>query len=165
MLTGLWGVSGFLRLYPQPWWHWIPPLAPQSVSTQPTPVLSLVLISGAQVPALSPCQHWGCACQAGECRSPSALAATNWLLRSSQRLWSSPSVLADLPAGEGASQGAWTFPLSQPSPRGAGPIWISFLLLFFSFFLPGYMEIFLPLQQSEVFCQCSVDILWESFHM
>ena len=31
--------------------------------------------------------------------------------------------------------------------------------------LPGYLEMFLTFWESEIFCQDSVYILWESFHM
>lgn len=41
----------------------------------------------------------------------------------------------------------------------------SFLSFFFSFVSLRYKEILLPFQMSEILCQHSVDILWESFHM
>lgn len=41
-----------------------------------------------------------------------------------------------------------------------------FLFLFlFSFALLSYVDIFLPLWKSEVFCLCFVAVIWELFHM
>ena len=70
----------------------------------------------------------------------SVLPAANHLLNSSPSLWSSLSISADLPAGEGASQGAGIFSLSQLPPRVTGSIPIP--PAFFSFVLPNYVEIF-----------------------
>ena len=74
-----------------------------------------------------------------------SLHSANWLLHYPPRLRSSPSILADLPTGCGAPQGAkllssFTFPF----PRGTGPILI-LSLFFFSFILPVYVGILLAL--------------------
>lgn len=47
--------------------------------------------------------------------------------------------------------------------RGTGSILLP--IFFFSLVLPGYMESFLHVQVSEIFCQHSVGFLWEFFHM
>lgn len=74
------------------------------------------------------------------CAGLSFLSATNQLLCLSPSLWSSFSVLADLLAGEGASQVEGTFPFSQLCPKGTGPVPIHFC-----FIIPGYVEIFLTI--------------------
>ena len=57
------------------------------------------------------------------CRLLSAMPSSwNLLLHSPPWLQSSPSIQADLPAGKESSQGMGTFPSSQLSPQGAGPI-------------------------------------------
>ena len=55
------------------------------------------------------------------------------------------SILAHLPASEGAPQGVGTFPLSQLLPRGVGPIPITPPL--FSFVPLDYVEILLALSE------------------
>ena len=55
-----------------------------------------------------------------------------------------------------------TFLFHSSLPSVQVPSWF---LFFFSFVLPRYREILLPFQMSEILCQRSVDILWESFHM
>lgn len=52
-----------------------------------------------------------------------------------------------------------TFPPSQPPPWGTGLVPTPFSLFFFSFILTDYVEVFLPFQKSEVFCQYSLDVL------
>ena len=68
-----------------------------------------------------------------------------------------PFCPSDLPTSEGVSQGVGTFPLSELPPRGAGLVLLTFF--FFPVILPHYMEIFLALLGSEIFCPCSVGIL------
>lgn len=147
----------------------------QAVSVKPTPVLSLDLISEASALALSPHLYqqtcvsgWGTQDRSSDllCMLPSIFPSKNWLLCHPFRFWISPSVQADLPDSKKTSQ--WTFPPSQFHPWGAVPIWFLFLSLFFLFVLfvlPGYMEVFLALQKSEVFCCHSVNSLYESFHL
>lgn len=74
-----------------------------------------------------------------------------------------PSIQVDLPTGEGTSQGMGTLPPSQLSPWAAGCLG-SFLFLL-PFVLPSYVEVFLPFWKSEVFCQRSVNVLYELFHL
>ena len=102
-------------------------LSPQSTSVQPTAALSLGLLSNPCVPSPRPRPHqqthvsdWGThGCGTDHlCRSHSVLPATDWLLRSPPSPRSPSSVLADLPAAEGASPDAGTSPLLQPLPRG-----------------------------------------------
>ena len=134
----------------------------------PTLVLSLGLTSEAWASAPSPCLYQ--ASQAGELRALvltvcagrplSIFPSANWLLRSPLR-WSSPSVplVRGLPGCRNLSS------LTAPS-EGTDPVPIPFSLsLFSSFVLPNHVEIFLPFQKSEVLCQHSVDVLWESFHI
>lgn len=92
------------------------------------------------------------------CRFLSILAATNWLLASLLWLQSSPSVEADLPSDKETFQRERTFSLSQLS--GECQFYPDFsLFLKLSFVLPSYMDIFLPFQKPEVFCQYAVDNL------
>ena len=99
------------------------------------------------------------------CRSLSAVFLKQFL-HSLLRLWISHSVLLDLPAKwvvflvwrhfffHSSLSGSWV--LSQ----------LLFLFLFlFSFALLSYVDIFLPLWKSEVFCLCFVAVIWELFHM
>ena len=51
-------------------------------------------------------------------------------------IWSFPSILVDLPAGEGGSQGGGSFPLIQLPLRGKCPVLISFSLSLFILFCP-----------------------------
>lgn len=61
--------------------------------------------------------------------------------------WGSSSIPADLPISQTASQGEDSFPFSGLLLRSAGPILVPFYLLslfVFSFVLPSYAEVFLP---------------------
>ena len=149
---------------PPAWSHWIPATPVCLYTVNPSPLSRLISEANFQHPAPSSSgirvSRWGV--QNGSthclCSSSSALAAANWLvlIYSPLKLWSFLSVSVDLPIGEGASQGAGTFPLSQLPPRGPSPHPILFSS---SSSLPGYMETFLPFQQPKVFCQHSVGIL------
>ena len=149
---------------PPAWSHWIPATPVCLYTVNPSPLSRLISKANFQHPAPSSSgirvSRWGV--QNGSthclCSSSSALAAANWLvlIYSPLKLWSFLPVSVNLPIGEGASQGAGTFPLSQLPPRGPSPHPI---LFFSSSSLPGYMETFLSFQQSKVFCQHSVDIL------
>ena len=55
--------------------------------------------------------------------------------------------------------------VTAPSQEGRFSFLSYFFAFLFSFVLLGYVEIFSSFQRSEVFCQHSVDILWQSFHM
>ena len=76
--------------------------------------------------------------QAGGCREVartfvlvSILPARRHLLHSSLSLWSSLSVLAELPKIKWSSRGKGTFPLSETPPRVPGPIWFLFPVFVF----------------------------------
>ena len=76
----------------------------------------------------------------------------------------SPSVSADLPVGQVASQCVGSFPLSQLPLRNASSILIPFLILpLFHFVLPSYVP--WSFWRFKVFCQHSVYVLCESFYM
>ena len=73
------------------------------------------------------------------CRLHSIFPSRNLLSLSPLRFHSSSSIQADLPTGEEAFQGARTCPPSKLLPQPAGPL----LIPYFSFVLPGYVEVFL----------------------
>ena len=101
------------------------------------------------------------------CSSLSALPSSVQLLHFSWRL-QGPSILADLPISQVASQGVGSFPLSQLPLRGFSPVLIPFSLSLSLFFIcsPQLDGVFLPLSlRFKVFCQCSVDVLCKSFYM
>ena len=151
----------------------------RAVSSLLTAILSPGLISEARASAPSPCSHWwtsisGRGVQGGStdhlCKLLNLLPSADQLLHSPSRLWSFLSIQANFPTSDGTSQGVGTF-LSQLPPWGSGPVLIPFSLslffffiFYFSFVLPGYVEIFLPFWKSEV-CQHSVDVLCKSFHL
>ena len=162
--------SGGLRLLPSA--PSVVTLQPfQAVSPQSTPGFYLGLTSEAWASAPSPCPHqwmsvsgWGVQGSSSNClcRSLSILPSANHLLCFPLRLWSSPSIQADLPTTEGASQGWGSFHPSQLPPWGAGPILIPFSFTFFFFptwLCGGFLDL------SEVFCQHSIDVLCDSFHL
>ena len=111
--------------------------------------------------------------QTGQCRAATPtvcvglrFAFSSQLLHSPLRLQSSHSVLADLSAGAGTSQDIGTFALSWLPSRVAGPV-----LIPFSFFFPFVLSYLVmwkfssPFRSLEFFCQCSVGVLWELFHV
>ena len=111
--------------------------------------------------------HTGrCISQVGEsravaltlCISASDMAAENWVAAFFLRLWR--SVLTDLPAGGVLPKMQLLFFFST-SQGGSSPSHFIFAFFFFSI---SYVEIFLLYQNSEVFCQCSVDFLSKSFY-
>lgn len=61
------------------------------------------------------------------------------------------------------------FPFTAPSQghRSQVPSWFlsPLLLFFFKLFLLPCPAIFLLFWKSEVFCPCSIDVLWELFHL
>ena len=125
----------------------------QSVSTRPTPVLSL----GAWASAPSPYRGW--ASQAGEHGVAVLTVSTGPFCFTYCRLVTvlffealKLPLQVDLPTSERTSQAVVTVPPSQLPPWVTGPIPI-FFSFFFSFVLPAYMEVFLPFRTSEVFCQ------------
>lgn len=71
------------------------------------------------------------------------------------------SIPADLLASEEASQGQWTFPLSQLPPRDVGPILIFFFLLSYQLMWSSFLRFCFY----ENFCQHSAGMLWEFFCM
>lgn len=96
-----------------------------------------------------------CASGAGECSEVARssvlvsvyFAAASWMLRSALSHWSSLSVLVDIPASKGSSQGEETFILSWLPLRIAGFIQIAFvvvvwsyLVMWWSFFSFGSMR-------------------------
>lgn len=85
------------------------------------------------------------------------------LFLSPLRLQNTPSIQYNLSIGEEPSQGAGGFLPSQLPPQSAGPLLI--FLFLFPFFLPIYMEVFLSFWIFDVFCQHSVAVLCESFHL
>ena len=114
-------------------------LAPQAVSRQPTPVLTLCLTSKARASVPAPAHPSQGVSQAGECLRLGSVrwqhGQTNYAGLSSlcplqtgccTLLRSSPSVLVDLPASEGTSQHVESFPFSQFPHRGTAPIPIPF---------------------------------------
>ena len=80
-----------------------------------------------------------------------ALLLSPWPLYQSEGL----PVYGNLSFFTAPSQGRWSSPNS----------FFSLLFLHPPFVLPSYVEIFLLFWKSEVFCQHSVDVLWESFHL
>ena len=130
--------------FPQLWCSIPQPLAhcslpPHIISTQPALVLSPDLNSSASVSEPSPLQ-WvsSCGVLGGGtdhlCSSPSALPSSVQLLYFSWRLWG-PSILADPPISQVASQGVGSFLLSQLPLRSFSPVLIPFSLFFSSFVL------------------------------
>ena len=87
-------------------------------------------------------------------------ACHSWLLHSPLSLGSSVFVWAHIPPVEGSSQGEGPVSLSQLSPRFHLN---SFFILLLSY--PVMWWSFLQFWSHEVFCQHSVGILWELFHM
>ena len=158
MALHFYGGLGFLQEHSWLWSSSFP--SPQAVSSQPTAVLSPGLLSKPHVPAPRPCLHWQTHVSSWDmqscdldplCRSHSVLPATDWLLHSPLRSQSSPSVPADLPAGEGASPDAGTCSLLQLPPRGVGPVLLPLLSFFPSSFfhltwLCGIFLVFLDVQ-------------------
>ena len=123
-------------------------LAPQAVSRQPTPVLPLCLTFKAQASAPAPvhpsrgvshagaCVRW----QHGQINYAGLSLLCPLKTGCCTLLRSSPSVLVDLPASEGTSQGVKSFPLSQFPHRGIAPIPIPFSPSFFNH--PFYLFLF-----------------------
>lgn len=98
---------------------------PLSVPTRPSPDLSPVLVSEAQVPA--PTEP-----------GPSPLTVCAASIRSAAVFSSQARLSQQISQGWGASQGAGASPLSQLPPGGTGPILICFLLFFlFSYLVCG----------------------------
>lgn len=103
----------------------------------------------------------------------SILLFANHLLLFPPRLQRSTSVQADLPADERTSQGSETFSPSQLPPWHAGPVLIHLSLSLSLHFLfcfsfspyPTQPCEGLSFQKSKFFCQCSVDVSCESFHL
>ena len=91
------------------------------------------------------------------------------LLHFSPKLWGSTSIPADLSGQLGASQGAVSFPLSQLPLGRASPVVVPFFsslsLSLFLLFYPVLWRVSCPFWRSEVFCQCSVDVLCEPFYL
>ena len=88
--------------------------------------------------------------QAGGCREVartfvlvSILPARRHLLHSSLSLWSSLSVLAELPKIEWSSRGKGTFPFQRSLPECQ--VLFGSFFLFLLFIPPSYMMIFLPI--------------------
>ena len=98
------------------------------------------------------------------CRNLSALPSAPLLLCSSPWLWSLPPPLLScqwrgfLVCGNFSS-------FTAPSQRCRSCPFLLSLFFLFSFALPRYVGSFLPFGKSEVFCQRSVGVLWELFHM
>lgn len=97
----------------------------QTVSTHLTLVLSLDLTSRSWASALGPHLYWQKNVSGWElkgrsaeslCRVLSIFLSVNLSLLSPDRLWSSPSIQADLPISGKTSQGAGIFPPSQLCP-------------------------------------------------
>lgn len=131
--------------------------APSGYLHTTNPVFSPGMTSKAFPSAASPQLHWWIwvsvwGAQRGStdslCRSLSFIFS-KWLLRNPLSIWSFPSILVDLPAGEGGSQGGGSFPLIQLPLRGNVLFWfISRSLSLFYFVLPSYVEIHLALSDS-----------------
>ena len=126
----------------------------------------------AQVPAPSPCQHWWMCIRLGSAGwqqwPPVQLSLCSGYHKPAATLSSEALKLTFCPGRSPCQWGGfpWCRNLSSFTPPSQGlKSWPNSFLSFFSFFLPSYMEIFLIFQQSEVFCQHSVDILLELFHM
>ena len=155
-----WTPSGVMHctLSPSGSLHTTPILSPGcdhwslSLSTQPSPTpvgkwtailagecqLALTLIEGLS----QLCPQYTCCCP---------------VLQGSEAL--------SVPASEGTSQCAETFPLSQLPPRGTRPIQIPFSFFCSFFFCHAQLHGgFLPFWKSEA-CQRSVEVVWELFHM
>ena len=140
------------------------PYPPQAASTQPTLVLAWGLTSKAQASLHLPQQMsvsgWSLLGGTYCLKVSFHFALAKQLLHFPLRLQSYPFVPVDLTTSEGTLQCAETFPLSQLAPRDSGSIPVSLSLFFLSsFVLLSYMKIFLPFRKSEVFFQCSVDVL------
>ena len=170
------------------WWTWAPScthpqlqLGPHSSPFRLSPcsqsIFSLGLSSESQASAPSTphtpadmCLRLGSAGRRPDplCWSFSVLPAANWLLHSPPSLWSSLSVLPDIPTSESASQCEGTFPLSQLPPRAQVPPQFHFFFfpptqlcgdLFCNF---GFMRFSASIQQ--VFwencstCKCIFDV-------
>ena len=156
MAASLWGCPGFLwvelRLDSSP--------TLRDVSTGPTAVLfgSDLWSPPVSTQSLSaPTEEHLRLGSAGWQHRPSAVFPLAWLYKwaahSSLRLRNSPYVLANLLPVREVHRVQEPFLFHGSLPQVQVPSWFLSLLSFCSVFLPGYVEIFLTFQKSEVFCQ------------
>ena len=97
------------------------------------------------------------------CSFSSSLPAVNWLLHSPLRFWSAISLPANSSLVRGLPRVQEHFFFHSSLPRVPVPPQV--LSHFFFLLSYSYLVLFLPFQQSEIFCQSSVDVLWEFFHI
>ena len=146
------------------WWFRLPWRAPpslpspQDVSSWPTAVLCLSLLSKPHVPAHSPCLHWRTPSQAGWAGQGSlpcahfSVCPTRWLLCSLPRENEAALLSQQSSPQRGPSLDVETSPLFR-SPQGfVGSIRLLFLFLFLhqSLVLRGSAGIFLVLSGVQV---------------
>lgn len=116
----------------------------EAVSTQPLQSSSQFWSPNSEFQHPAPAHSGGSVFQAGECRAATYCSVLPLVLLPQitccilvLMLWSSPSILSDLPTSEGPFRIQETFILSQLLPEGH-----RFCPDFFLFCLPSYMEIF-----------------------
>ena len=148
-------------------------LASSAISMQPTPVLFL----GSYLQSTSPSLPQWWVPQAWECWA-ALTVQVSLCFGLSEPVTMLSSEAPKLPLCPCWSACQWMdfsscrkiFPFTVPSQghRSQVPFWfLSPLLLFFflNFFLLPCPAIFLLFWKSEVFCPCSIDVLWELFHL
>ena len=154
--------------------------APHSSPFMPSPhsqlpVLSWSLSSEAWALAPSPCLYqqasiWGYECRAGYEHRP-VCVGLHFTFCKVVAILSSKAQKISLHSGRSPHQwrdfpGCWNIFFFIAPSQGFRSHPDSFLFLFSSFFCHTQLHgDFLAFQKSEVFCQHSVDVLWELFHM